>query len=217
MNDEYLLHFVGSHLYGRKAFVREAEKYGVNRRVPFGMLKNLKFGQVVLLAEYQKADGEDFAAIFGYFRIDAITERLPDDVRAELMKRLDIVSVVSDIPKHVSRGCGSYTIVGEVYIRDSIESLSGKIEASCETAGVNVNDCLFFLKGEFVELEQPYLMRGRKFFRGYCKVSLPIEIERPHRKQKRGVVFIKDYENNWSEKIAHDRLDNTVLEEWMAN
>ena len=247
----YLLHFVGSRLYPIKRFLRESERLGVNRAVPFSVLHSIKWGDVVLLAEHSKVpvgenepsakvkrdiekspstpssessdfeghgDGssqptEGIATIFGFFRVTSLVDNLPDKVKNDLMKTLRIVSVSKDPPKLVMRGCGNYTLVGGVVVEDPIAEVAEKIAVACEKAGINVNSCKFFLAGVLELLEQPVVLRGRAFFQGYAKVDLNLDIPKLKR-SKKAVIFIEDYNHNWSEKRAKDRVDQHILEDF---
>lgn len=73
---EYLLHFVGSKTYGARRFIAEGEKIGVQRAVPFSMLKNqVKFGDVILCAEYKPKE-DKCAACHGDGKIPVMVEGL---------------------------------------------------------------------------------------------------------------------------------------------
>jgi len=49
---KYYLHFIGTKLYPKEIFIKEAEKYGVNRCLPLPIIKGLKWGDKILLATF---------------------------------------------------------------------------------------------------------------------------------------------------------------------
>lgn len=145
---EFKLHYVGKGMYNVTSFENEAKRLGVQRALSFSQLKTLKFGEPVLLARFiqeqkvmeidlkqipPKLTGKELkpipaqAEIFGYFTVDGISHNLPKEVCAALYDKLDIVETV-DEPFSVSRACGSYSVGGVAYIKDTLETLLKKIE-----------------------------------------------------------------------------------------
>lgn len=49
---KHYLHYVGSKLYPKEVFIREAKELGVNRCLPLRMIKKLKWGDRILLATF---------------------------------------------------------------------------------------------------------------------------------------------------------------------
>src|SRR5438132_5500549 len=152
MTSSYLLHFIGSGLYGAKRFINEAKRLGVQRVVPFSVLRKLTWGSIILLGEHSKVpidqnSSENIATIFGFFGVRGIVDNLPDEVKESLIESLDIVKVADGGAKRVTRGCGSYIVTASLIVRDSLAQLVQKIEGACEENGVNVGDCRFFLSG----------------------------------------------------------------------
>jgi len=49
---KYYLHYVGSKLYPKEIFIKEAEQVGVNRCIPMKMIKKLKWGDTLLLGSF---------------------------------------------------------------------------------------------------------------------------------------------------------------------
>lgn len=220
---------VGSRIYGIKRFVRESQRLGINRVIPYNVLKKMKWGDVILLASHSKiprktdsplinadktTNNEGIATIFGYFRVHSLSDTMPENIKKDFVDSLDIIEVATEPPKTVVRGCGSYMVHSMIYVNNTIEQLVEKIETACEKNGVNVYGCKFFLTGTLELLEQPVILHDRSFFRGYAKVDLPLDIP-AQKHSKRAVIFIKDYRNNWSEKQAKDRVDNHIIEEFM--
>ena len=49
----YKLHYIGSRLYPEKVFITEVKRLGVNRCLPIRLVKNLKWGEKILLATFK--------------------------------------------------------------------------------------------------------------------------------------------------------------------
>lgn len=49
---KYYLHYVGSRLYPKETFIKEAQEIGVNRCLPLRLLKKVKWGDHILLGTY---------------------------------------------------------------------------------------------------------------------------------------------------------------------
>lgn len=126
------LHFVGKTYYTRGTFVREAKKYGVTRRVSLNVLKNMAWGDRVLLAIM---DGKT-PIVFGEFRIERISGLSAEAVSA--LERLGLLQEIIDFGGiFVKRGCGCYvtgpTRSTNATIREIVQTLealmaSGELE-----------------------------------------------------------------------------------------
>ncbi len=53
---KYYLHYVGGKLYPKEVFIKEAERIGVNRCIPMKMIKNLKWGDKILLGTFNPGE-----------------------------------------------------------------------------------------------------------------------------------------------------------------
>lgn len=145
---KFKLHYIGKGLYKINFFEREAKKYGVQRALSFSQLKQLKFGEPILLARFipeqkvmeidlkqipPKLTGKELetipsqAEIFGFFTVDGISHNLPKERTNQLYDKLNIIKTVDELFS-VSRACGSYSVGGVAYIKDSLETLLKKIE-----------------------------------------------------------------------------------------
>jgi hypothetical protein len=110
------LHFVGRSYYkSATRFVREAQHYGVTRRVSLAVLKQMSWGDRVLLAQLAGVSG----VIFGQFTITKLSGFSADGAAAFAKALGDRVEVVTyPAPRRVERGCGSYVVHGEARVRD---------------------------------------------------------------------------------------------------
>ena len=117
------LHFVGKQ-YSIKEFIGEAQNYGVSRRISLNQLKNMSWGDRVLLAQ---KTGEKRARIFGEFFVENIYG-------------LDGQSIVNLFPQitrkqqqyRVRRICGDYLVTGYARVPFSIQEIAKTIEESGE-------------------------------------------------------------------------------------
>ena len=57
---KYKLHYVGSKLYPKEVFIKEAQKLGVNRCLPTKIIKKLKWGDRILLGTYVPKEIQTF-------------------------------------------------------------------------------------------------------------------------------------------------------------
>ncbi|RLI81683.1 hypothetical protein DRP04_05540 [Archaeoglobales archaeon] len=119
------IHYIGKGLYSIKDFKREAKKYGVARALPPSIVKTLKWGDKIYLAQHK--DGK--AIIFGYFVVEGInytgSNRLKQAVRND--ERLKVVREVS-VNAEVRRRCGSYHISSTTYVDNELKELVEIIE-----------------------------------------------------------------------------------------
>jgi len=186
---EFWLHYVGSGLYKREVFEREAVKYGVQRAVPFSMLKRFEFGASILLAYYREGKAE----VFGYFNVNGLTHNLPKEVYEDLLETVDVVRL-DNTSVSVSRACGSYTVGSTAYIDETLESLVEKIKQACERHGVDPKKFKWFLTGRYHPFKTGFVLTPAKFTRSYMKVDIEgLDIRRQEGESER-LLWVFDYE-----------------------
>lgn len=122
------LHFIGKAYYSTDTkFIREAQRFGITRRVSLATLRNMAWGDRVLLAHKSGAS----AVVFGQFTVDRLSGFSADGAAAFARVLGDKVEYRAyPAPKRVERGCGSYVVHGEFTIRDTpvvqvVEALKG--------------------------------------------------------------------------------------------
>lgn len=103
------LHCVGASYYSQAAFIQEAMKYGITRRVSLANLKRMHYGDQVLLA---MKDGASLV-VFGSFLIDSLSGLSHEGMEA-VRAGLDL-QVIDVGGKVVKRGCGEY-VEGPTYL-----------------------------------------------------------------------------------------------------
>jgi len=175
MTDEYWLHYIGKGLYSIDVFEREAKRFGVQRAIPFHMLKKFKWGDIILLAHWLRDEnGEGQAEVFGYFIVKGISHDLPTEIKEKLREKLDIVSISSPGKiKYENRACGGYFLGLIIYVNDTPEDIEAKTKEVCKELGYDPNKSKWFLRGPYQPLNKTILLKPAKFTRGYIRV--PIE------------------------------------------
>lgn len=108
------LHFVGRQYYSKAKFVKEARKYGITRRVSLRDLKQMDWGDMVLLA--MRPNGRKTPEIFGSFAIELLSGLSPQ-ASEELRKRFRW-RLVDNGGRVIGRGCGRY-IEGPCYVLEN--------------------------------------------------------------------------------------------------
>lgn len=152
---KYFLHFVGKGLYSKEEFVVECEKYGANRTFPEWVIKRMRWGDKILLAQYEadkdKENGKSLdqgrATIFGYYIIYGLNldKWENDEFRQRLICQLHIASVNYE-GRTVKRKCGSYSIGASYVVLDELKDIIEKIEQLEKEMGIKVK---IFVGGSF--------------------------------------------------------------------
>jgi hypothetical protein len=111
------LHFIGRKYYATAAkFTREARVYGITRRVSLATLRRMAWGDRVLLAQQSGAS----VVVFGQFTLTKLSGFSAAAGLVVANAYADKVEVREyPKPRRVERGCGSYTVVGEMSIRET--------------------------------------------------------------------------------------------------
>jgi len=190
---DFWIHYVGKGLYSIERFEAEVKRYGVQRAIPFHMIKNFHWGDTVLLAHwtYDKGENYGYAEVFGYFTVDSIVQNLPEEIKEKLVEKLEVVSVESENPKYENRVCGGYFLGAKIYVKDSIESLVDKVKRTCEECGVDPNSFKWFLRGRYTPMKS-FILSPAKFTRSYMKISIE-DLNLPLTETDGSLVWIYDY------------------------
>jgi len=220
---KYYLHYIGSKLYPKDIFIKEAKTIGVNRCIPIRMIKKLKFGDKILLGnflskeiyhiehcphcykvgklialEHIKIGNEDVfgcpkcnieiereksihadkidqrknkkngkANIFGYFVISGLNIKASNELKEELVKKLNIV-MTRNPNLEIKRQCGSYLLGKSYVVRNTIEEIATIAEGLGKIMNEEVK---LFLAGQFKDFEttiEPI---------NFTRTLIPIEID----------------------------------------
>lgn len=167
----YYLHFIGQHLYGKEAFIQEARKFGVRRALPENIVRNLRWGEPILLAVYDKENKE--AEVFGYFTIDKISPVFENpEAEKELLSKLKVVKVSSSgAGMRIDRRCGSYILGSTYYVANTVEEIVDSAKEIKEKYDVKVK---WFVEGGLKLFKKPFRMRV-----AFTRSATKIELEKP--------------------------------------
>jgi len=140
----YWLHFIGRSYYTPKAFLSEAAKLGVCRRIDVRILKSMNLGDVVLCAQ----GGANGSKLLGAFIIQGLGG-LSEEAGNLIAKSLGLISLPA-APVLVERRCGQYWLTcsywGKFTCRQIAENLS-----SLKQKGIGIGNPSII--GELLPLE----------------------------------------------------------------
>lgn len=205
---KYYLHYVGKGLYTKEKFIAEAIRYGVSRAIPSNIIKNLDWGEPILLAFYDIIDETNnsipSAIVFGYFYFTRLRHTgFTEEANQEFVKKLDVVEVVSSIANKIVRGCGSYVQGGITIVRDRPKDIIRKSEEIQEKYGIRVK---WFLEGDFHKLSPEIVLNPINFTRSLMIVEIDRSISEI-RSDVGVVVFSYDYhQQRYAQKHARGTL-----------
>jgi hypothetical protein len=202
---KYYLHYVASGktgIYGKDIFIEEAKQIGVNRSLPYFFIKKLKWGDKILLANFEAGHTKErglnswnnevslkfqdgVANIFGYFVVSGLNLIASQALKERLYKQLDIISS-NDTPKAVKRSCGSYVISASYFVTNELADIIEKAQKLAKEMKEKVK---YFIGGNFYELEG--VIEGINFSRSIIEVEFN-GIEKIEEISQQ-VGFIQDY------------------------
>jgi len=226
------LHFAGTRLYTAMKFEGEAARIGVARALPAFALRNLAYGDLIMLATYKPRphvlDGEPGDVIetgkprskprigtadaWGSFFVNGVNVNAPPEFYAFL---LAVLHVVRSEERHerVERECGAYEVVTVSYVRESIQEIVDRGEAIAAKLGAKVK---WFVTGNVFRPLAPHLsIDNVPFTRTLVQVELdgwfPWTVPAEAEADGRPLAFIGDYSSRRyrllspEEKAAADR------------
>jgi len=225
------LHYIGNRTYGIERFVKEAKNIGVSRTLPTTLLKQMEWGQPVLLAVWRRMSEEQdrktrekgSALVFGYFTITGLNAS--NQLVQIAKKHLNIKgSIEYDGGQLVRRGCGTYSVTATHYIDNTLKETVEALEKAMEELGMKEK---IFATGQFHELEH-FTITPAPFTRSITYVSparIPREILEKIPKYgeqvkeytgKKEINEIKDYRQVKNPSKLHiASLDSKTLDEYM--
>lgn len=162
------LHFVGKSFYGSPAaFAAEAAQYGVSRRISLQQAKQVRYGDIVILCQWDKT--RSGARVFGSFVVNRLygsgLAGLLDEEEGEDTWREDAGGVVV-------RACGSFTVVCTMTTTVDIPELLLRV-----TPTTPVGDLM--IGGRFAPCE-PYLLKDIPHRQGFRRMNA-VELEQARR------------------------------------
>ena len=166
----FWLHYVGTRLYRRSNLYRiEFRRHGVQRAVPFNLLGSMEFGTPVLLAFHNRQSKT--ATVIGYFRVEAVVNNLPAEVKDDLHRHLNILDLDLSV-RTVERACGTYTIGAVVTVDETLQSILQKVRQVCQQHNIVPTRYKWFIHGRYHPLHPPIHLKPVNFTRGYMKVEI---------------------------------------------
>ncbi len=209
----YNLLYVGQGLYSVPQFEAEAEKHGVARAMPARIVKTLKWGDSILLAQWvpdrekqrdsrqtqTTLEGQEgtvhykrfgSANVFGYFNVTGLNMgNVPDEAKKALTSMLRVVRIQDHGPggMPVTRRCGSYVVGSTAFVDDTIEEILTKAAEVEQAMDVKFK---WFVTGPFTKIDE-IVLDPAKFSRGVVKVE--VEGYLPEGEFEPGVSFVYDY------------------------
>lgn len=183
------LHWIGKQYYTMNSFTKEAEKYGVSRRVSPQQMKQMNWGDTVYCAMLDGKTG----VIFSSFTVDRIT-----GLNAETNKKITEKhpsKLVDTGGYAVNRGCGEYT-TGPTYSIDAdIEEIANEV---IEIEAKSDNKSKPMVSGQFTKIEPIRLLDipFRQGFRAINGVAIRYEVEQNGNKVK-GQFYLELSAKEW--------------------
>ncbi|MEW6482874.1 MAG: hypothetical protein AB1397_07790 [bacterium] len=204
------LHFIGKKYYTINAFVKEAEKIGISRRIDIKRLKNMNWGDTIYLFQ---GDSKG-SVLFGFFKLNNIYGIPSEAVRNLVEKGKISLSSSSDIGKKIERGCGEYIITAS-YVCNSSLTIKEILE-EIEKLGLKKLNLLIggsFFPHERIKSKIPFQQGFRKFdYEGFIRAyrnqgnnkrvkgqfyideEIPEDPELTDQTQKNKIIEIEDYQ-----------------------
>jgi hypothetical protein len=156
------IHFIGKSYYPKISdFVKEAKTIGVSRAISPQMLRKMRLGDIVMLAQ---KDGPS-TKIFGLFKFSEITGTTPAAIET-LRKGGHIQKKPGLTPMFIKRGCGQYQITNHFEIRNP----NAFMEAVCKLSNeeldrVMIGGAYHGLKA--LDINADYVLCNIPFRKGY--------------------------------------------------
>jgi len=155
------LHWVGREYYTQKSFIKEAEKYGVTRRVSLQVAKQMSWGDRVFCAMLNRKQGE----IFGCFTISTLSG-LSSEVIEKINEETE-VTMTDPGGERVQRGCGEYMSGPSFQTEASLEEIVEIVENVREK---NEDIGKPMVGGKFTQIE-PITLIDIPFRQGFRKIN----------------------------------------------
>jgi len=164
--------YVGGY-YTKKKFVEESQRLGVSRRAPASLVKQMCFGDTVMVLDWQRGEPVVFAefTITGLVLPGAITEKVAEQLEAE-----GKIKSKSEGGGLVVRECGKYEL-GSSYEVDAdcgeIVTLAEQANEEREEQGEPTIPLEILVQGRLTRIVEPpeMLPDGYPFYRGFSRWS----------------------------------------------
>lgn len=206
---QYYLNYVGGGVYSVPVFEAEAKRVGVSRGLPARIIKTLKFGDKILLAQWkpnhaeqerlkpvaQSEGGKYFrvgsAEVFGYFIVRGLNFRCEDPEMVAGLVGLLHIEMMVECNETVERMCGTGVIGVRYYVSDSVEDIIRKAQ-TVEKEISRGAKFKFFVTGEYHKMDKVEIASA-KFSRGVVKVEVSEPLADAANDRAAEVALLKDY------------------------
>jgi hypothetical protein len=162
--------YIGGSYRSEAQFIREAQTYGVSRRVPLRSASGFAFGDRVILLRYGR---KGVVWAFGEFKISGLMfdPRTTMDLAEILSNQFKLIAITGG-GGTVRRACGSYEIGGRMVLDDSVTPAE-LVRWAQENAKEHEYDAFCMVSGEITRVyEAPVLLQpAPKFSRGFFKAD----------------------------------------------
>lgn len=164
------LHFIGRAYYTRDSFSREAQLFGVSRRVSLPVLRTMAWGEQVYLAQgdmRRVARKTPFRGteVFGLFSIAGLSGLNPAAIEA--LEREGIELIPEEVESTlVRRGCGEYLVIAAYRVAVPLRRIA---EVLAEEVSMGVEIGVPLLQGRFRPIDPLAVLPDVSFRWGYRK------------------------------------------------
>lgn len=196
------LHWIGKSYYTTNSFIKEAEKFGVTRRISLRDAKRMAWGDTVYCAMLDGKTG----VIFGYFKVDLITGL--DEETAQKIKEEHRTEMTDPGNYAINRGCGEYVAGPTHSISASLEEIYHSIDwverkrdgCTIESAKPRPKTNKLMIGGTFTEIEKIRLLDipFRQGFREINGIALRYEAKQNNNKVH-GQFYLEKATKLWYE------------------
>lgn len=106
-------HYVGQGYYPEdQRFIEEAQKFGISRRTPANIAKNMNFRDRIVFLRY---GGREAKTVFAFCEgkiTDIVLEKEIADKIGQKLADKGCATYNGDIAGNIERGCGSFSVIG---------------------------------------------------------------------------------------------------------
>lgn len=163
------LHFIGGYYKNTDRFIDEAIKSRISRRAPAQMVRNMQFGDRLILLRYER----DQVYAFAEAQIIGITldHEIAQAVGEQLAEKATYQEPSGGAGQEIERECGSYFLMGTWTVNANLQEV---LDIALKIAEEKRSTPLIvMINAELMQIYESrvYLNPAPKFTRGFTKVS----------------------------------------------
>jgi hypothetical protein len=191
------LHFIGGYYKSEDKFVKEAQRFGISRRVPAQVIRGMEFGDRLIFLRYvkgQQAFAFAEAVIVGLTLEGGIAKKVGDRLIDEGKAQYEEGGGM------VSRECGSYFVLGTYHVnatlKETMDIAQDIYAEQAKESGREPEPLFVMVNAKLVkQYSQPvYLSPSPKFTRGFIRSDNSSFIAPADFSPDRTIVAIDSYE-----------------------